>query len=226
MVLVSQFVVKWNPLHRTHLHTRSQPLYLGPFTPPTSFGSKTWDEKWLQLYIHYFSCLTWPDPANPPSHPNVSQGVSFVELMMDLCITFQVRVPINLAVYKNQRFINAPKIPRNSAAVYHLPTRSDGQLLPPEVITQTSLTFIRCFDFLNRFLQLTPWPKECLRSLSTFGFTNAVPSIKVRPTLLSGSRVRQFLESLIIPRVRILKISYRIPHVPPRTLPSCFPPDF
>ena len=146
--------------------------------------------------------------------------------MMDLCITFQVRVPINLAVYKNQRFINAPKIPRNSAAVYHLRTRSEGQLLPPEVITQTSLTFIRCFDFLNRFLQLTPWPKECLRSLSTFGFTNAVPSIKVRPTLLSGSRVQQFLESLIIPRVRILKISYRIPHVPPRTLPSCFPPDF
>ena len=48
-----------------------------------------WDHRWLVLVCHYFSLLQWPMDATqgPP--------ISFMEVLLDLLITFQVTTPLN-----------------------------------------------------------------------------------------------------------------------------------
>ena len=62
-----------------------------PFHQVQTFNSPTWDEKWLQLVQHYFALLEWPSVDQRLPVP-----ISLVEIMLDLCLTFQVRVPVNL----------------------------------------------------------------------------------------------------------------------------------
>ena len=146
--------------------------------------------------------------------------------MLDLCISFQVRIPINLGVFLNHKFTDMPKVKTKSPATYFLPKRSDAAKLPPETLTQSVATFIKCYDLIHSQIPLTPTAKGLARALASYGFTNVVPSLQTTPVLLSGLRVRRFLEGLIVPRVRILKYNSRIPPHPSLPLPPGFPPDF
>ena len=60
---------------------------LWTFKPITPQGHPTWDENWINIVQHYFS-LKWPQ-GGFASDP----GISLLELLLDLCITFQIRAP-------------------------------------------------------------------------------------------------------------------------------------
>ena len=189
------------------------------FPPVTTFDSTTWDEKWLQLVQHYFSLLKWPDLEQP------SAPVALVEIMLDLCISFQVRVPVNLQVTKLQG-PGVPVVMPKTPAKYFLPTRKMALVLPPESLKQTSHTFLRTFDFLHIKIKISPVDRENLRSLSSIGYSNVLLSLRISPVLLSGLQARNLLMRIIIPGVRVLEYSYVIPVQQPRLLPAHFPPDF
>ena len=183
------------------------------------FTSSTWDEKWLQLVQHYFSLLRWPDQEKP------SVPMALVEIMLDPCVTFQVGVPVNLHVTKLQG-PDVPVVMPKTPAKYFLPTRKMALVLPPESLKQTSHTFLRTFDFLQQTTQIAPVDRENLRSLSSIGYSNVLPSLRISPVLLSGLQARNLLTRLIVPGVRVLKYSYLILAQQPRLLPAHFPPDF
>ena len=189
------------------------------FQTVTQFVSSTWDEKWLQLVQHYFTLLRWPNLEKP------SVPMALMEIMLDLCVTFQVRVPVNLQVTKLQG-PDVPVVMPKTPAKYFLPTRKMGLVLPPESLKQTSHTFLRTFDFLQKMLQLAPVERENLRSLSTIGYSNVLPSLRISPVLLRGLQARNLLMRMLIPGVRVLKYTYRVPVQQPRSLPAHFPPDF
>ena len=101
------------------------------FQTVTHFISPTWDEKWLQLVQHYFTLLCWPSLEKP------SVPVALMEIMLDLCVTFQVPVPVNLYVTKFQG-PDVPVVRPKTPAKYFMPT--------PESHKQTSHRFLRTFD--------------------------------------------------------------------------------
>ena len=151
--------------------------------------------------------------------------ISLVEIMLDLCMTFQVRVPVNLQVTK----LSGPDVPAlapKNPAKYYLPARKMGKLLPPENPKQTSHTFLRTFDYLQKLLLLAPVDRENLRALSPVGYSNVLPSLRISPVLLSGQLARNFLSRILTPGIRILKYLYQIPTMQPRLLPAHFPTDF
>ena len=190
------------------------------FDKVAHFNSPTWDENWLQLVQHYFSLLQWPglEQRNPTP-------TSVVEIMLNLCLTFQVRVPVNLQVTK----LSGPDVPvlaPKDPAKYYLPTRKMGMLLPPDNLKQKSHTFLRTFDYLQKLLHLAPVNRDNLRALSSVGYSNVLPSLRISPVLLSDQLARNFLSRILTPGVRVLKYSYQIPTMQPRLLPAHFPTDF
>ena len=179
----------------------------------------TWDEKWLPLVQHYFALLQWPsvDQVSPVS-------ISLVEIMLDFCLTFQVRVPVDLRTTQ-LKGPGVPILPPKSPAKYFLPNRQMGAVLPPECLKQTSHTSLRTFDYLQKMLAMAPVDRENLRSLAPIGYSNVLPSLRISLVLLSGLQARSLLTRILVPGVRVLKYSYRIPVVPPRDMPF-LPSDF
>ena len=86
----------------------NHPVSYSLWTPQrtTSVDSCTWDDRWITLVRHYFGQLKWPDEI-PPS----DAGVSLLEIMLDSCISFQVRPPINAALSKLMRSLFYHQIP-------------------------------------------------------------------------------------------------------------------
>ena len=185
-----------------------------------SYVHETWDEKWLRLTEHYFASLKWPKEANPSD-----VGISLMEMMLDLLISFQVRIPINVAAQK-LHLPGIPVLPPKSPAKYVLLSRSQGRSLPQDVLTNSVHTFLRTFDFLYARIHMTPCIRENLRTLAPVGFTNVVPSLRATPTLLAGHEARRLLSRILIPGVRVLKYPYSIPRREPLPLPAGFPSDF
>ena len=68
------------------------PFLSWSFRGLTFFVNPTRDENWLRLTQHYFAQLKWPQ-----SEPQNETGVSLMELMLDLLIAFQVRIPVNIS---------------------------------------------------------------------------------------------------------------------------------
>ena len=149
--------------------------------------------------------------------------MALMEIILDLCVTFQVRVPVNLHVTKLQG-PDVPVVMPKSPAKYFLPTRKMGMVLPPESLKQTSHTFLR-FDFLQKLLHFAPVERENLRSLSSIGYSNVSPSLRIS-VLLSSLQAWNLLMRILIPDVRVLKSSYRVPVMQPRSLPAHFHHDF
>ena len=148
----------------------------------TSFVNPTWDENWLRLTQHYFAQLRWPQDA-----AQNETGVSLMELMLDLLIAFQVRIPVNIAA-NHIRLPGVPVLPPTSLARYVLPSRSPGKSLPPDILTNSVHTSTRTFDFLYARIHthMCPYGRENLQSLSPVGFTIVVSSLQAMPTLLAG----------------------------------------
>ena len=184
------------------------------------FDSPTWDETWLQLVQHYFTLFKWSSLEQRNPAP-----ISLVEIMLDLCLIFQVLVSVNLQVTK----LSGPDVPvlaPKDPAKYYLPTRKMGMVLPPECLKQTSHTFLLTFDYLQKLLHVVPVERENLRSLSSGGYSNVLPSLRISPVPLSGQLARNFLSCILSPGICVPKYSYQIPLTQPRSLPAHFPTDF
>ena len=98
------------------------------------------------------AATTRPTLLSLPQWPGLEQRnptpISLVEIVSDLCLTFQTRLQVHLQVTK----VSGPDVPVLAAidpAKYYLPTRKMGKLLPAENLKQTSHTFLRTFDYLQ-----------------------------------------------------------------------------
>ena len=208
-------------------------LMTSPFSQPTpgvcpvsySFWtpqrtSRTWDDRWITLALHYFGQLKWPDEVPP-----TDSGISLLEIMLDLCISFQVRPPINAALSK-LRLPEVPVLPPKSPAKYVLLSRASCLTLPLDTLTASVHTFLLTFDFLYPRTLMTPYPRENLRSLANLCFSDVVPSLKATPILLSGSEAMRLLSQTLVPGIRVLKYPETVPRRPSFPLPPGFPSDF
>ena len=98
--------------------------------------------------------------------------------------------------------------------------------MPPPTITDASGIWIRTFDYLQPLHGLAPCGRNTSTTLKFWVYTNVVPSLRVRPTLLSGHAVSNYLESTIIPGVRSLNFPLNLPRRAARQLPPSFGSDF
>ena len=178
----------------------------------------TWDPKWLDLVKQYFSELRWPPPDSSGSM------VSLLELMLDCLISYQILPPVNLRVCAKRRLACPVKF-STKKHTYTLLTKEDQDCMPAPSITDASGIWIRTFDYLQPLHSLAPCGRNTSTTLKFWGYTNVVPSLRVRPTLLSGHAVSNFLESTIIPGVRSLNFPLHLPRRMARQLPPSFRSD-
>ena len=89
------------------------------------------------------------------------------------------------------------------------------------LLTDCTHTWLRTLDLLKDSLCL-PVERQNLFTLNLYGYNNVVPSLRARPTLLTGNRVSQYLSHLIVPGARCLKYPLKLPHSKPWPLPSDF----
>ena len=180
-----------------------------------------WDPSWFKLVVHYFSQLKWPDPRE-----ELQGFVSCLEWMLDLFLAYQTLGPVNITKIQGGKNILIPlearRIVTNQRAYYHLPNYSQRTLLPNPLLTDCTHTWLRTLDLLKDSLCL-PVERQNLFTLNLFGYNNVVPSLRARPTLLTGNRVSQYLSHLIAPGARCLKYPLKLPHARPWPLPSDFP---
>ena len=157
------------------------PLIPRPVPRPWIFPNSIWDPNWLILVCHYFNELRWP----PDNHPHPSK-ISLLELMLDLFISFQTPGPLNVRTLGNQFLQDVPGHARKSKyAYYYLPTPSQSQGLPGQLLTHASHTFLRIFDFLYSVGAITI-PRTNLYCLGMWGYNNVVPALNCRPPLLAA----------------------------------------
>ena len=80
------------------------PVSYSSWTPQRTspVASCTWDDRWITLVLHYFGQLKWPDEV-----PAADSGISLLEIMLDFCISFRVRPPINAPLSK----LRLPEVP-------------------------------------------------------------------------------------------------------------------
>ena len=190
------------------------------FQTCTSLSDTTWDSNFLLLLQHYFTLLEWPVEARQQD-----PGISLLEIMLDFCITFQTRLPINVAVNR-LRIPGIPVLPPKSPAKYVLLSRSLARTLPPDTFKSATHTILRAFDFLYPRIRMVPFPRENLRSLANLGYSNVVPSIKITPRLPSGAEARRLLSQTLIPGVRVLKYPFVVPRRTSASLPPGLSSDF
>ena len=190
------------------------PLFPRPVPRPWIFPNSIWDPNWLILLCHYFNELRWP----PDDHPHPGK-VSLLELVLDLFISFQTPGPLNVRTLGNRFLQDVPDHARKSKyAYYYLPTPSQSQGLPGQLLTHASHTCLRSFDFLYSIGANTV-PRTNLYCLGMWGYNNVVPALNCRPPLLAGNLVSELLGSTLKPGVRSLRYTLRIPLHPPRPYP-------
>ena len=173
---------------------------------------------------HYFAQLRWPDPRE-----ELQGFVSCLELMLDLFLAYQTLGPINITKIQGGRNLQIPpearRIVTNQRAYYHLPNYSQRTKLPTPFLTDCTHTWLRTLDLLKDSLCL-PVERQNLFTLNLYGYNNVVPSLRGRPTLLTGNGVSQYLSHLIVPGARCLKYPLKLPHAKPWPLPSDFPDGY
>ena len=184
-------------------------------------SSSTWDARWLDVVVHYFSLLQWPTPEPMDPRP-----CSMLELMLDCLIAFQIRPPVNMRLFSKRHTLPVGVDTPSHETQYVMFSRHEASLFPPTMLTDASYIWLRTFDFLQPLLKVTPYPRASLYALGNFGFCNSSPSMPVRPQLLCGQLVSQLLASTLVPGVRVLKYPLVITPAEPRPLPSSFPPNF
>ena len=126
--------------------------------------------------------------------------------------------PTNLRVCAKRRLACPVKFSTKNHT-YTLLCNKDQDCMPPPTITDASGIWIRTFDYLQPLNGLAPCDRNTWTTLKVWGYTNVVPSLRVRPTLLSGHAVSNYLESTIIPGVRSLKFALHLPRRAARQLP-------
>ena len=169
-----------------------------------------WDPKWTGLCLTYFAELRWRhDPSNPHSR------TSLLELMLDLMVTFQTYLPLNLKQYKG-RFQGAPTLRWNAKAEYWLPSPTEQAKLPKRLLSDWSHTFLAFFDLASKHLNLVNGSRFKAESLSRYGYNNTLPSVQGRPVLLSPEPVDVLLSQLIVPRSRSIHVPLSLPQGPRR----------
>ena len=186
--------------------------------PPWMIPNPTWSPQWLYLVCHYFSKLSWPDPQE--RQPGC---ISLLEIMLDLFISFQTCGPVNIRGNKTRvKVALPPDVPPGKMSYYYLPDRNEQKQLPNLLITQASHTWLLTLKYLEEKLGITPFRLETA-SLNLFGYTNVVPSLSIRPTLLNGNLTSQLLSETLVPGRRSLKYHFRLPPAPSLPWPDCFP---
>ena len=177
-------------------------------TPLPAFPA--WDPKWTGLCLAYFAELRWRhDPSNPHSR------TSLLELMLDLMVTFQTYLPLNLKQYKG-RFEGAPTLRWNAKAEYWLPSPTEQAKLPKRLLSDWSHTFLTLLDLASKHLSLVNGSQFKAESLSRYGYNNTLPSVQGRPVLLSPEPVDILLSKLIVPRSRSIHVPLSLPQGPRR----------
>ena len=183
-----------------------------PFPIP-EFEGKKWDTRWLTMVCHYFGTIRWP-PNGAPGPP-----ISFMEMMVDFLISFQITVPVNKKNLRKKHgrcsFISWDKIKFTN----HLPSREETLLLPPPLLTECHSMWMHTIQHLIPLVPLCPYAQVTRRSLSHVGYSNMLPSWPSRPMLLSGDAAQRYLSSLIKPGARQLKYRCLIPKATPKPLP-------
>ena len=107
------------------------------FQDMSSFSDPTWDSKFLFLLQHYFTLLKWPQGEREHD-----PGISLLEIMLDFCITFQARLPINVAINRlRSPGIPAlpPKSPRRSMSFCPGLWQKPSRQIPSKVLCIPSL---------------------------------------------------------------------------------------
>ena len=185
----------------------AQPIFALPAVLP-AFPS--WDAKWVGVCLTYFAELRWRhDPLNPHSR------TSLLELMLDLMVTYQTYLPVNLKLFKG-RFVGAPVLHWNAKVQYWLPSPSEQVKLPKRLLSEWSHTFLAFFDLASKHLNLVNGNRFKAESLSRYGYNNVLPSVQGRPVLLSPEPVNTWLSQLIVPRSRSIHVPLSIPCGPRR----------
>ena len=185
---------------------------LYPFHSPEIFPGFKWDRRWLDLVLHYFSLLKWA-PICP-----LNVGMSCIEVLLDLLITFQIRPPLNARKLKKQG--QGITLTWNTEECeYYLPSRAEASLLPPPLLTECSFIWLKTLAYLEPLVSFSPHPRASLRTLRPFTYDNVVSSWPARPALLAGQAASQYLASIIKPKTRTLKYRVILPLRQARTLP-------
>ena len=204
---------------------RAEIRYISLPPQPTAFpDTQTWDPKWLQLVVHYFLLLTWPDPDQVPLP--APTPTALLELMIDCFISFQILPAVNLRLQKLRRTNSQPVDWNKYHTQYVLFSRAENSIFPKPYLTDGSYIWIWTLEFLKPHFHLFPGVRISSNTLKTFGFGNNVPSIANRPRLLCGHLVSQFLHNTLVYGVDRLRYPLVLPPADPRPLPPLFPPDF
>ena len=183
----------------------------------TNFLDPTWHKENLLLRQHYFTLLKWPQREWDPD-----PRVSLLEIMLDFCIIFQQRLPINIAENR-LRSHGIPVLPPKSPAKYVPLSRTLARTLARDTFKGSTHTFRRVFDSLYSRIHLVPFPRENLRSLANPGFSNVVRSLRAMPRLLPGCESRRLISQTLVLGIRVLKYPYCIPRRPSTPLPPVSP---
>ena len=125
--------------------------------------------------------------------------------MLDLFISFQTCGPVNIRGSKTRvKVALPPDVPPGKMAYYYLPDPNEQKQLPSSLLTQVSHTWLLTLKYLEDKLEITPYRLETA-SLNLFGYTNVVPSLSIRPTLLNGNLTSKLLSETPVPGRRSLK---------------------
>ena len=195
-----------------------------PQQPSEIPATTMWDPKWLQLVVHYFSLLTWPDPDQIPQV--APTPTALLKLMIDCFISFQILPPVNLRLQKQRGTTSQPVDWNKYHTQYFLFSRAENNIFPKPYLTDGSYIWIRTLDFSKPHFHLFPGVRISRNTLKTFGFGNNVPCVANRPQLLCGHLVSQLLHNTLVYGVDRLRYPLVLPYADPRPLPSLFPADF
>ena len=177
---------------------------------PEIFPGTKWDHQWLTLVCHCFSIPQWPSDAaqGPP--------ISFMEVLLDLLITFQVTTPLNKKNMK-QKHGHCTHLPWEQIRfTNYLPSKEESSLSPPPLLTECHSSWMNTLEFLKPLVNLCT--RISRRPLAHVGYSNMLPSWPSRPLLLSGDSASPYLSSVIKPRARTLKYRCIVPKAKPRPL--------
>ena len=186
--------------------------------------SNAWDPKWLQLVVHYFRLLTWPDSAQQPQVP--PKPTELLELMLECFISSQILPPVNFRLQKQWQTAHQKVDWSKFHTQYFLFPRAENNILSRPYLTIAPYIWIRTLDFLKPHFHLFPGVRFPSNTLKTFGFGNNVTSISNRPRLLCGHLVSQLLHNTLVHGGDRLRYPLVLPVAEPRPLPSSFPPNF
>ena len=180
-------------------------------------SGNTWDPRWFES----FPLLTWPPADQNPPGPMVS----LLELMLDCLILYQILPPTTLRVCSKRRISCPFKFLRTVTHAPCFPDITSHACLRFQVLKPVERGCVRLimFSLFSAFcLSIAATPL----TLKFWKYTNVAPLIQIRPVLLCGHSVSNFLEFTIVPGVGSLNFPLHLPRRFPRQLPASFGSNF